>query len=55
VFDRAAQCFRRFSDVWESPVAPAAPSGGATVDAEAREALVRILEKLVEAGVLAPG
>ena len=54
VFDRAAQCFRRFTGIWEKPVAPSSPTGGATIDVEARDALVRILEKLVDAGVFAP-
>ena len=54
VFDRAAQCFRRFSDAWEKPVAPAAPASGATIDVEARDTLVSIIEKLVAAGVFAP-
>ena len=53
VFDRTAQCFRKFSGTWERPVAPAGPSGGATIDAEARAAIVSLIEILVAAGVLA--
>ena len=54
VFDRTAQCFRKFGEAWDSPVAPAPPSGGATIDAEVRAAVVSIIEKLVAAGVFAP-
>jgi hypothetical protein len=54
VYDRTAQCFRVFSGTWRKPIAPAAASGGSTIDVEARTAIANILEKLVLAGVLAP-
>lgn len=53
VFDRGAQAFRLYSDGWRLAAVPAAPAGGATIDAEARAAIVSILERLVAAGVFA--
>ena len=53
VFDKAANGFRHFDGAWQIPAAPAAPIGGATIDAEARAALADILQKLVEAGIFA--
>ena len=53
VFDKAANCFRHFDGSWQRPTAPAAPSGGTTVDAEARATLANILQKLVAAGIFA--
>jgi hypothetical protein len=53
VYDREASCFRHFTDTWQRCVRPATPSGGATVDQEARNAIDGILEKLVAAGILA--
>jgi hypothetical protein len=53
VFDRGAQAFRLYAGGWRLASAPGAPGGGATVDAEARAALVSILERLVAAGVFA--
>lgn len=42
---------RRFSAGWLAPSVPAAPSGGATVDAEARTALADLIAALRTAGV----
>ncbi|HUQ14377.1 MAG TPA: DUF2793 domain-containing protein [Novosphingobium sp.] len=53
VFDRGAQAFRLYSGGWRFAATPAAPSGGATVDAEARATIVSILERLADAGVFA--
>ena len=53
VFDKAAGCFRHFDEGWRLPAAPAAPAGGATMDAEARAAIVSILERLAAAGIFA--
>lgn len=42
----------RFCETWRVPVAPAEPSGGSIVDAEAREAVLALVAALREAGVL---
>lgn len=42
----------RFVTQWHEPVKPAAPSGGTTVDTEARNAIGAILNVLVAAGVV---
>ena len=51
VFDKSAACFRHFDGTWTMPTAPAAPTGGTAIDAEAREAIVNILERLADAGI----
>ena len=43
----------RYLDGWQRPATPAAPAGGSTVDAEARAAIVELVEALIAAGVLA--
>ena len=53
VYDRASACFRHYTNAWQRCVAPATPSGGATIDQEARAAIGNLLEKLVSAGILA--
>ena len=52
-FDKSASCFRHFDGGWNAPFAPSPPSGGSTIDTEARTALGNILEKLVDAGIFA--
>jgi len=42
----------RFSAGWQRPLAPAEPSGGATVDEEARAAISGIITTLKEFGVI---
>jgi hypothetical protein len=44
----------RFAGGWLAPAAPPAPSGGTTVDAEARASLAYLIARLVEAGTLTP-
>ena len=41
-----------FASGWKAPSLPAAPSGGATIDAEARAALASLVTKLQIAGIL---
>jgi hypothetical protein len=36
VFDREQRCFRLFADIWSGFEAPALPTGGSTIDVEAR-------------------
>jgi hypothetical protein len=43
----------RFRGGWQRPETPAAPSGGTTVDAEARTAIAGLVEALIAAGILA--
>ena len=53
VYDKASLCFRHYTDSWQRYVVPATPSGGTTIDKEARTAFGNLLAKLVSAGVLA--
>ena len=53
VYDKASVCFRHYTDAWQRCVTPATPSGGTTIDQEARTAIGNILEKLIAAGILA--
>ncbi len=53
VYDQASACFRHFTTAWQRCVAPATPSGGTTIDEQARTAIASLLEKLVTAGILA--
>ena len=55
VLDRASAAMRRFGNGWSRPVAIAPPAGGATVDAEARQAIVAILQALEGLSLLRPG
>lgn len=52
VLDRSTGQDIRYLGGWQRPAAPAAPSGGATIDAEARTALAALVAALVAAGVL---
>ncbi|MEY4160733.1 MAG: hypothetical protein RLZZ136_1354 [Pseudomonadota bacterium] len=47
------QDLRRLGGVWLAPLAPAEASGGATVDAQARNAIADLVQKLRQAGVFA--
>ena len=53
VLDRATGQSIRFLDGWQRPATPAEPDGGATVDAQARTAIVALIEVLIAAGILA--
>jgi hypothetical protein len=54
LLDKATGQDRRFNGSWQVPARPAAPSGGTTVDAEARSAISNILNALAVAGILPP-
>lgn len=51
VLDRSNGQERRYFGGWQAPTAPAAPSGGTTVDSEARIAIAELMAALVSAGV----
>jgi hypothetical protein len=42
----------RYVTQWNAPIKPPAPSGGATIDAEARGAINAVIAALVSAGIL---
>ena len=52
VLNRATGQEIRFAGTWLAPTAPAAPSGGATVDVESRAVLSDLIDRLLEAGTL---
>lgn len=52
VLNRASGQEQRFSGSWIAPARPAGPSGGITVDAEARAAIEAILDCLESAGLI---
>ena len=51
VLDRSTGQDRRFHGSWHRPAAPAAPSGGMTIDAEARSAIAALVQSLRQAGI----
>ncbi len=51
--DRATGQRMTYRSGWQRPATPAEPAGGATVDTEARAAIVALIEVLIEAGILA--
>ena len=53
VLDRSNGQNVRFFGSWQRPTSPAAPSGGATVDAEARTAIAELVASLIAGGLLA--
>lgn len=56
VFDRGAGTISYFNAGWHAAIEPALPTGGETVDAEARVAVTEIVAALRTAGILpAPG
>ena len=51
LFDSSTGQVLLYRGAWERPATPAEPSGGSTVDAEARTAISGLIAALVEAGV----
>lgn len=51
VLDRATGQDRRYHGTWRAPEVPATPTGGTTVDAEARSAILALVEALRDAGI----
>jgi Protein of unknown function (DUF2793) len=54
LLNRATGQEQRYSGAWQVATRPAAPSGGTTVDAEARGAIAAILASLTTAGIIPP-
>jgi hypothetical protein len=53
VLDKSTGQEIRFLQGWQRPDPPAEPSGGTTVDVEARSAIAGLVEALIAAGILA--
>jgi len=51
VFDRAKGLDMLYFAGWKQPAAPAAPTGGTTIDAEARVAILQLISALCIAGI----
>jgi hypothetical protein len=54
LLDRSSGQQRLYRGGWTAATTPASPSGGATVDAEARAAIIALIAALADAGIL-PG
>ncbi|MGH6786105.1 MAG: DUF2793 domain-containing protein [Novosphingobium sp.] len=54
VLDRVTGQDLRYVGTWQNPAAPALPSGGTVVDAEARGAIAAVVACLRAAGLIAP-
>jgi hypothetical protein len=52
LFDKSSGQLLLFSGGWKRATAPAEPSGGTTIDTEARTALTELIAALAEAGIL---
>ncbi|ODU69352.1 MAG: hypothetical protein ABT11_12695 [Novosphingobium sp. SCN 66-18] len=52
VFDREQRCFRLFADIWSGFEAPALPTGGSTIDVEARAFIADLVQSLRDCGLL---
>lgn len=51
LFDNSTGQTMLFRGAWQRPSAPAAPSGGAVVDAEARAIIADLVTSLIDAGI----
>lgn len=52
LFDRSTGQMLLYRGGWQRPAAPALPSGGSVVDAEARAAIADLVATLADAGIL---
>jgi hypothetical protein len=55
VFDRSTGVYVQFRDGWVRPATVYPPSGGSTVDAEARTAITSLVQALAASGALEQG
>jgi hypothetical protein len=55
LFDRSTSQMLLYRGGWQRPTTPAEPSGGTTIDAEARAAIADLIIALTQAGILASG
>lgn len=55
LYDRAAGQFVIYSNGWRRSSAPELPSGGSTVDREARDTIATLIQALREAGIFPAG
>ncbi|MHA6332553.1 DUF2793 domain-containing protein [Qipengyuania sp. CAU 1752] len=46
--------FIHFDSVWSAAASPASPTGGATIDAEARQAIEEMIAALQASGIVSP-
>ena len=53
LFDRSTGQLLLFRAGWQRPTTPSGPTGGTTIDAEARTVLADLISALMQAGVLA--
>jgi hypothetical protein len=54
LFNRATDQDMLFNTGWQAASRPAVPSGGTTIDAEARSAIAAIMASLTTAGIIPP-
>lgn len=52
VLNRATGQEIRFAGTWLAPATPPLPSGGTTIDVQARTAIAALVDRLIEAGTL---
>lgn len=52
LLNRASGQDIRYSGSWKMPTRPALPTGGTTIDSEARTAIADIVQRLTDAGVI---
>ena len=55
IFNRSTNQFVHYSNGWKTPSSVIAPSGGTTIDTQARSALAALISALQTAGVLPGG
>jgi hypothetical protein len=55
VFDRSSSVYLHFNERWSLPATVTAPSGGSTVDTEARAAITALIQALASGGAIMKG